>query len=159
MSHFRFRLQRVLELREEAERARAMALTAAQQSAEAARSARDAIDTARAAGMQTLADASSSGAQVGTLQQMQLVLGVIDARLSSANGAVVTAESLVRRAQDELRDAFQARQALDTLREKQHESHRQAEAMADRTLMDEIALTRFQSAESTTSEPERTSNA
>jgi flagellar export protein FliJ len=159
MSRFKFRLQRVLELREEAERARAIALTAAQDSATAARSARDAIDSAREAGRQTLAQASSTGMQVGTLQQMQLVLGALDSRLLSADGAVVTAESLVRRAQDELRAAFQARQALDTLREKQHETHRQAEVMADRTLMDEIALTRFQSADSTPPEPERTSNA
>ena len=58
---------------------------------------------------------------------MQYVLGALDVRLQLANSNIVTADSLVRRAQDELRLAFQARHALDTLREKQADAHRVAE--------------------------------
>jgi flagellar export protein FliJ len=158
MSRFKFRLQRVLELREEAERARSVALANAQGQADAARDTRDAIADARTAGHASLSNASNTGSSVGALQQMQFVLGALDVRLQLADSSVVTADSLVRRAQDELRVAFQARQTLHTLREKQHEAHRAAEVGADRLLMDEIALTRFHNTDTTPTDPERTTN-
>lgn len=158
MSRFKFRLQRVLELREEAERARSVALGDAQGQASAARDARDAVAEARANGHATLTTASNSSTTVGALQQMQYVLGALDVRLELANSSLTTAESLVRRAQDELHEAFKARHALDTLREKQSEAHRAAEQGADRALMDEIALTRFHNADTSSTDPERSTN-
>ena len=158
MSRFKFRLQRVLELREEAERARSVALAAAEGQANAARDVRDAIADARDAGHQTLTNASLSGTTVGTLQQMHFVLGALDERLEQADSSVVTADSVVKRAQDELRSAFQAKHALLTLRENQEEVHRTAALGADRALMDEIALTRFHNAENTPTDPERSTN-
>jgi flagellar protein FliJ len=158
MSRFRFRLQRVLELREEAERTRAAALGDAEGAATAARDARDAIQSVRTAGQAQLSDASAGGTTVGALQQMQYVLGALDARLEIANSSVTTADSLVRRAQDELREAFQARHALDTLREKHADAHRAAEQSADRATMDAIALTRFHNSDTTSTDPERTTN-
>jgi flagellar export protein FliJ len=159
MSRFRFRLQRVLELREEAERARAVALAEAEGQATVARDTRKAIADARDAGQQTLADASNTGSTVGALQQMQFVLGALDVRLEQADSSIVTADSLVRRAQDELLDAFHAKQALHALRGKQEEAHRVAEQCADRALMDEIALTRFHNnADTTRTDPERSTN-
>ena len=155
---FTFRLQRVLELREEAERARAVTLAEAQGQASAARDVRDAIAEARTANHQSLSHASNTGSTVGALQQMQFVLGALDLRLQLADSSVVTADSLVRRAQDELRRAFQARHALHTLRDKQAETHRAAEQGADRALMDEIALTRFHNADTSPTDPERTTN-
>ncbi|MDZ7630618.1 MAG: flagellar export protein FliJ [Gemmatimonadaceae bacterium] len=158
MSRFRFRLQRVLELREEAERLRAVALNDAQGQAAAARDAQAAIEQARTEGQAQLSTASNAGSPVGALQQMQFVLSALDVRLQLATSSVITAESLVRRAQDELREAFQARRALDTLRERQHEAHRAAAIHADRALMDEIALTRFHNTDSTPTDPERSTN-
>ncbi len=158
MSRFKFRLQRVLELREEAERARSVALSEAQGEANAARDVRDAIADARANGRQTLTTASNAGSSVGALQQMQFVLGALDQRLVLADSSVITADSLVKRAQDELRVAFQAKHALHTLKEKQQEAHRVAEQSADRVLMDEIALTRFHNADTTPTDPERSTN-
>jgi flagellar protein FliJ len=158
MSRFRFRLQRVLELRQEAERARSVALGEAQGQATAARDARTAIEAAREANHASLNEASNTGTSVGALQQMQYVLGALDVRLELANSSVVTADSLVRRAQDELTEAFKARHALDTLREKQAEAHRAAEQGADRALMDEIALTRFHNADTSSTDPERSTN-
>ena len=155
---FRFRLQRVLELREEAERARSVALVEAQGHATAARDAREAIAQVRSASHQTLSEASNAGTTVGTLQQMQFVLGALDMRLQLADSSLVTADSLVRRAQDELRSAFQARHALHTLKEKQAEAHRVAEQGADRALMDEIALTRFHNTDTSPTDSERTTN-
>ncbi|MES3034843.1 MAG: flagellar export protein FliJ [Gemmatimonadota bacterium] len=155
---FKFRLQRVLELREEAERARSVALAEAQGHATAARDAREAIAQARSINHQTLSQASNAGASVGSLQQMQFVLGALDVRLQLADSSMVTADSLVRRAQDELRSAFQARHALHTLKEKQAEAHRLAEQGADRALMDEIALTRFHNTDPSPTDSERTTN-
>lgn len=157
MSRFRFRLQRVLELRQEAERALAASLNAAQGQAAAARSVRTSIEDARAANQQSLTHASNSGSPVSALQQLQYVLGALDVRLQLANSNIVTADSLVRRAQDELRLAFQARHALDTLREKQADVHRVAEQQTDRSLMDEIALTRYHHDTSST-DSERSTN-
>ncbi len=159
MSRFKFRLQRVLQLREEAERARAVELAEAEAQANTARETRAAIAEARAAGHQTLSNASNGSSTVGTLRQIQFVLGALDVRLQVADSSIVTADSLVRRAQDELRSAFQARHALHTLREKQEEAHRAAEQGADRALMDEIALTRFHTGTHITpTDPERSTN-
>ncbi len=158
MSRFKFRLQRVLELREEAERARSVALGEAEGAATAARETRDSIASVRNTGQAQLTDASMRGTTIGTLQQMQYVLGALDVRLELANSSVTTADSLVRRAQDELREAFQARHSLDTLREKQADAHRAAERTADRATMDAIALTRFHNTDSSPTDPERSTN-
>lgn len=158
MSRFRFRLQRVLELREEAERARALALKVAEGQAAASREVRNSIADVRTASQRSLTSASNTGSPVGALQQLQYVLSALDIRLQLASSSVITAESVVRRAQDELRAAFQARHALDSLREKQAEVHRTAERHADRALMDEIALTRFHNDDTTPTDPERSTN-
>jgi flagellar protein FliJ len=159
MSRFRFRLQRVLQLREDAERARAVALVTAQDQADDARQSRDQIAAIRAAGHARLSTESASGSTVGALRQMHMVLGALESQLHVADTSVMTADSVVRRAQDELRDAFQARHSLDTLREKQRTAHSEAERDADRTLMNEIALTRFQNAEHSLTDSEPLPNA
>jgi len=158
MSRFKFRLQRVLELREEAEKARAIALVSAQGQATAARDTRDAIAQVRAINHESLTTASNTGCTVGALQQLQYVLGALDVRLQFADSSVVTADSLVRHAQDELRTAFQARHALDTLKDKQAEAHHTAAQDADRVMMDEIALTRFHNTDTTPTDSERSTN-
>jgi flagellar export protein FliJ len=158
VSRFKFRLQRVLELREEAARARSVALAEAEGQATAARETRDALADARDAGKQTLTNASNSGTTVGTLQQMQFVIGALDQRLEQADSSIVTADSLVKRAQDELRTAFHAKHALSTLRDKQEDAHRASAQATDRALMDEIALTRFQNADTPPSDSERSTN-
>jgi flagellar export protein FliJ len=158
MSRFKFRLQRVLELREEAERARAIALNAAQHEAATARAARDSIAQAHTAGQQTLAQASNSGSPVGALQQMQYVLTALDSRLQVADNGVITADSLVRRAQDELRGAFQARHALQMLREKQELDHQTATRSTEQSEMNEIALTRFHNTDTTPTDSERSTH-
>ena len=158
MSRFKFRLQRVLELRQEAERARSIALGAAEGQAIAARDARDTIEQVRTSNQSTLTSASNAGSAVGALQQMQYVLSALDVRLQFATSSVITAESLVRRAQDELREAFQARHALDAMRDKQAAAHHATEVSADRALMDEIALTRFHNADTSPTDSERSTN-
>lgn len=155
---FIFRLQRILALREKAERARAVTLAGAEVQAAEARQSRDAISVARAAGRESIAIAATDGATAGSLQQMHFVLGAMDTQLDIADAGIVTAESLVRRAQDELRIAFQARHALHSLRERKEDAHRTELRDADRALMDDIALTRFHVADTTPTDPERSTN-
>ena len=85
----------------------------------------------------------------------ELVIEALDVRIAGANAQVVTAESLVKRAQDELREAFTARRALERLKEKHVHSVQHAERTADQALMDDIALTRFhQQGDAQTATPE-----
>lgn len=158
MTRFRFRLQKVLELREQAERARAVAVVEAQDRATTLRDARDSIADARNAGQETMTRSSMSGTTAGALQQMQFLLSAMDTQLQVADSNIVTAESLVRHAQDELRAAFQARHALDTLKDKQADGHRAAATHADRVLMDELALTRFHTNTTSPTDSERSTN-
>lgn len=139
----KFRLQRVLELREQAERARAVALAQAEQGAQAARDERDALQAARERQAEALAQPGEAATSVGMLRHARFVLEALDVRIVGAEGVVTTAESLVRRAQDELRAAYTAKRALELLKEKHVASARQAERTADQARMDDIALTRF----------------
>ena len=139
----KFRLQRVLELREQAERARAVALAQAEQGAQAAREEREALRAARDAQAEAAARPGDEAMSVGMLRHARFVLEALDLRIGGADQAVTTAESLVRRAQDELREAFVAKRALELLKEKHVASAHEAERTADRQRMDDIALTRF----------------
>jgi flagellar protein FliJ len=145
---FRFRLQRVLDLRERTERDAASALAMAQEQAELARqeeerlaAARDAL-AAQANGAMDAA-AAQSGASIGALRTLHFLLGRLDERVSAAAEETTTAEHAVAQRQEELRSAFRDRRTLDRLRERHEESHRSAESAADRQRMDEIALSRF----------------
>jgi flagellar protein FliJ len=158
MTRFRFRLQRVLELREQAEQARARALAEARAEADAATRAHDAVAAMRVAGADALASATRDGTRVGTMHQLQYLLGHLDVRERITQQGVVTAESLVRRAQDELRAAHVDKRALEILRERGVAANRAAEVAQDRALMDDIALTRHHAAASDTTTDGRTTH-
>ena len=137
---FRFRLQKVLQLREEREQSVATQLVQAQDAAGAAREARHTLESART----DLAAAQSvPAASVGELQNLSYLIEQLDARVSDADAAVGDADEAVQRVQAELRDAFRDRRAIDLLRERHLESWKAAETQLDRQTMDEIALTRF----------------
>ena len=150
-----FRLQRVLDLRAQAEQARAIALARAESSADDVRRDRDALAAARDAQAGARAATPDVTMPVGLLRQAELVIEALDVRIAGANAQVVTAESLVKRAQDELHDAFKARRAIELLKEKHVHTVRHAERTADQALMDDIALTRFhQQGDAPTATPE-----
>lgn len=143
---FRFRLQRILELRERKQRDAASALANAQASADEAREEQARIEAAREA----LADATAPaplpgmpGATVGSLRNLHFLLERLDNDLASAASATEAAEQHVAKREDELRTAFRERRTIDRLREKHQEAWRANESAADRQKMDEIALTRF----------------
>jgi len=143
---FRFRLQRVLDLRERKERDAATALVAAEELAAAARAEQERLEAARAALARQAAptEAAETGElSVGALRTLQFLLGRLDERVEEAASAATSAEDVVAQRQDDLRAAYRDRRTLDRLRERAQESWRAGESAADRQRMDEIALTRF----------------
>ena len=145
---FRFRLQRVLDLRERKERDAATALVSAREEVDRARAherelaeARDAL--AAQAAVQPGVDPAQAMASIGELRTLHYLLNRLDEHVASAATAATTAEHEADRRADDLRAAFRDRRTLDRLRERHHETWRSAAAAADRQQMDEIALTRF----------------
>lgn len=140
---FNFRLQRILELREKAEQAKAQALVTAQDAADAARTKRDALATIHAESRSAMAQAQTSDHRIGHLQQLGYALQSLDARLESAGEVVDVADSEVASARDLLEAAARDRRALDRLKDRHAEQWRNDETQKDRLHMDEIALARF----------------
>lgn len=140
---FKFRLQRVLELREEHEQAKARVLATAQDAADAARREQEALANVRAASRAEVDAAHAEAPRVGHLHQLGFVLQSLDQRLIAATETVTTAEGVVVEARGELTEAARERRVLDRLKEKHAEVWRAEEAQRDRLLMDEIALSRF----------------
>lgn len=143
MSRFNFRLQRVLELREQHEQAVATRLAAAQDEADRQRRAHEALCAVREAGAERVAAAHAGVPTIGELQNLGYALQQLDAQVSASGHVVQSAEATVMQVQGELAAAFQARRVIDRLKEKQQDQWRAGEAQADRHLMDDIALSRF----------------
>jgi len=140
---FRFGLQRVLELREEKEKAAATALGEAQQRADAARAAAEQIAAVRSASAAELAAVHGAPRPVGELRQLAFVLDQLDRRVAAAEQAAAERDAEVTQHQDHLTAAFRDRRVLDRLKERHLDAWRVSEVQQDRQTMDAIALTRF----------------
>ena len=140
---FKFRLQRILELREQHEQAKARALAGAQDAAESARSAQDALATLRDDSQAQIRATTNAAPRIGHLQQLNVVLASLDARVESAADVVKAADAQVVAAQVELAHAAKDRRVLDRLKERHAESFRAEFAQKDRLAMEEIALAQF----------------
>lgn len=138
---FRFRLQRVLDLRQKAEEEAARALAGAQAAEEAARAELAALEAQRDQLAQR-GDAAA-GIPVGTLRTVGFLLGRMDERLDLAARQTVDAMHAVAQRQQALQAAFRERRTLDRLKERHQDEWTQAAAAADRQTMDDIALARF----------------
>jgi flagellar export protein FliJ len=138
---FKFRLQRVLDLRAKREEEAATELAEAREAAERAQLEAEALRKAR---VQAAAAGGAPGARpVGQLQNTSYVLSQIDLQVDAAHQAAHAAEGVVRERFAAFATAFQERRVLDKLREKDHDSWRAAAVQLDRATMDAIALTRF----------------
>ncbi len=140
---FKFRLQRVLELREQSEQARARAVRDATDNADDARRRQDAIASLRTLQRETLSAAARGFITAGELQHLQFLIGALDDRLVRAADDVAAAERVVAEAQAALQRASRDRRVLDRLKDRHSERWTDATVQRDRTLMDEIALTQF----------------
>lgn len=140
---FTFRLQRLLELREQHEQAKARELAAAQAAAENAQQAKDALVSLRANSHAQMHSAARSAPRVGHLHQLGTVLASLDERLLAADDLVKVADDGVSQAKAMLEEAARDRRVLDRLKERHAEAWRAEEAQKDRVQMDEIALLQF----------------
>jgi flagellar protein FliJ len=150
---FKFRLQQVLELREEREKAKARELMAAKEAAESARQAQDALASLRDNSRAERDAAQDDALPVGHLHQFGFVLESLEQRLQHAGEHVSAADEVVQGAQGALNDAARDRQILDRLKDRHTAEWRVEEAQKDRLHMDAIALARFGSKRSNTSNP------
>ena len=140
---FNFRLQRVLELREQHEQAKARELASAQDAAELARQAHELLARTKADSRAQISAAQTEAPRVGHLQGLGMTLDALEHRLEAAGETRKTAEHQVDEAQRALIEAARDRRILDRLKEKHEEAWRADEAQRDRVQMDEIALARF----------------
>ena len=140
---FKFRLQRILELRAQAEQAKARELAAARNLAEQAEAAQQALETLRDDSQAQIHAAALSSPRVGHLQQLGTVLDALDVRLERAAELVKAAEADVQVAQQKLEDAARDRRVLDRLKERHADAWKNEMAQKDRVQMDEIALLQF----------------
>ncbi len=140
---FHFRLQRLLELREQAEQAKARALVSAQDVAESARRERDSLADAHGSARAEIDAAQRAEPRIGHLQQLGYVLQSLDQRLETAGESVRAADHDVAEAQTVLDAAARDRRVLDRLKGRHTDQWRAESAHQDRLGMDEVALARF----------------
>jgi flagellar protein FliJ len=137
---FRFRLQKVLDLREQREREVASQLVQAISDQDTAEEKLHTLRVTREASAQSLNGTSRS---VGELANLAFVLEQLDGHIASASEDVHAAEAAVAQVKDALTAAFQDRRVLDRLRDRHQEDYRVDAEHNDRRAMDDIALTRF----------------
>ena len=140
---FRFRLQRLLELRQQAEQAKARVLVSARDAADTARRERDALADLHTTSKAEVAAAHHDEPRVGHLLQLGLVVESLNERLDHAGANVHAADAVVLSAQQLLEAAARDRRVLDRLKERHTEQWRIDAANKDRVAMDEVALSRF----------------
>lgn len=140
---FKFRLQRILELREQHEQSKARALASARDSADAAHRAMEEIVNLRDHSKQQISATASSGPRIGHLHQLGFVLASLDERVLLAADAAKLADSEVQNAQRMLEEAARDRRVLDRLKARHAETWHADKALKDRVAMDEIALAQF----------------
>ena len=140
---FRFRLQRILELREQHEQAKARELASAQEMADRAVEARQSLERLWSDSHAQLHDVQGKGSRIGHLTQLGAVLTALDERLVVAGDAVKEADAGVRQAQELLEEAARDRRVLDRLKSRHADAWRADAVQRDRTQMDEVALLQF----------------
>lgn len=140
---FRFRLQRLLELREHHEQARARELASARNTAEHAALIRETLEQVRRDSLSQLHEATGQALRVGHLNQLGTAISSIAERIDVADGAVRKADEGVRQAQELLDEAARDRRVLDRLKTRHADAWRAEEAYRDRNRMDEVALMQF----------------
>ncbi|MEP6493418.1 MAG: flagellar export protein FliJ [bacterium] len=143
MSAFKFRLQQVLELREQYEQQTAAKLSEAETAADEARVAQKALETIRQSGSQALHNAHASEPTIGQLKTIGYVIEQMNHHIVDAQSRVDVAELLVSQARTDLTSALQARRVLSRLRDRHFATWRTEDNAQELRQMDELALSRF----------------
>ena len=143
MKRFRFRLQKVLDLRAAVEKEKAGKLAEARRNAAEARRARDDLESVRNAGREVLTSSHGSGGSVGHLLNLEYVLEKMESYLAEADAACAAADEDVESTLKEYHEASQERRTLDQLREKRLEVWKKEANRQEQKAIDEVAITRF----------------
>lgn len=142
MAAFRFRLQSVLDLREQKERESAVDLAKARNEADAARQAKEDLEAVRDAGRACLAQAHGAGGVVGHLQNLAYVVDQVDGQIERAADACRKADEQVAESLKEYHEAFKKRRSIDQLKTRLLDQWRWEENRTEQKSMDEVAATR-----------------
>lgn len=140
---FKFRLQRVLEMRQQTEQDAATRLAEARNGEEAALVERLRLEAARDEGIEHAASSAALQPKIGQLQNLRFLVDRLNDEIAAAQVEVDAAAAQVQEKLDDYSTAFRDRHMIDKLREKALATHRTEEAQADRKVMDSVALARF----------------
>lgn len=151
---FKFRLQRVLELREKREQAVASRLAAARSQEERLREEAARLEGARDEGVQRAATLQGATPTVGQLQNLRYVVERLNVEIEQAHRVADAAGQKVEHCLTEFAAAVRDRKVLDRLKDRDRESWIAGEAHADRQVMDGVALTGFVRSKAARQEPE-----
>jgi flagellar FliJ protein len=143
MSAFKFRLQQVLDLREQHEKQVAAKLAQAESAADEARVAQKALETIRQSGSQAFRSAHGTEPTIGQLKTIGYVIEQLNHHIVDAQSRVEMAEQVVSQTRTDLTSALQARRVLSRLRDRHFENWRVEDNAQQTRQMDELALTRF----------------
>ena len=143
MSPFRFRLQKLLEIRETTERECARRLAEAQAAMAAERERLHALEAARREAAEKASRAGASGPKAGHLQSLGRMLEQLSERIDAARESWQESQKVVDRTRAEYEQAISERRALDQLRERRLEDWRTDQQTFERRHMDDVALSRF----------------
>jgi len=143
MSAFKFRLQQVLDLREQHEKQVAAKLAEAETAADEARVAQKALETIKQSGSQALREAHNGEATIGQLKTIGYVIEQLNHHIVDAQSRVEMAEQVVTQARGDLTSALQARRVLSRLRDRHFADWRVEDNAQELKQMDEIALSRY----------------
>ncbi len=143
MAVFRFRLEKLLELRRNHELDEATRLASARNAADEAERLRAALEAVHAAGVVRLAEAHGVGGTAGQLQNLNHILSLMGEQVREADAACEAANEQVAQQVEDLAAAVRDRQLLSDLRQRKLLQWQAGQTAADRKLMDEIALGRF----------------
>jgi len=144
VSAFRFGLQKVLELREEAEQNQALALAQAERRATEARRTLDALREIRDEEAGKLMRSHGAGRSVGQLRNFARVIEQLSERVTQAESTYAQAAEAVEESRRELVTAMTQRRVLDQLKDRKADAWKKTEAGEERKRMDELALGIFQ---------------
>lgn len=143
MTRFRFRLQKILDLRQHVEEERSIELGKARRKADEARAVLTGLETLRARSAERVALQNVAGGNAGQLQSMSFVVGQLERRIARAMAESSAAEHVV---EDRLRDfmaAVRDRRILERLRDRRQEAARMEEGREDLKRMNAVALSQY----------------
>ena len=144
MKPFRFRLQRILDLREQHERERARSLGDAQ-SDEARQKARveDAAARLEDAASTVREKAAETPMPAGALRNLALTIEAAQRRLERAADDHRAAEASVEEERGKFHEARKDRRSVERLRERREETWKEEASRADQKEIDQIAARRW----------------